>query len=239
MGFKERFERTQAEVTACCGRAHRDSAEVRVVAVSKTVGKPEIAAAVAAGAHDFGENRPDVLAEKVATFPHETWHFIGNIQSRRIPEIVRDASLVHSLHQERHVAKFAAAAAAIGKVQDVLLEVNVSGEESKSGLAPNDVAPMLALCAKYPQVRVCGLMTMAPQGDRGVAQACFEKLARMEDDLRRGLDPQRAAVFNELSMGMSEDWREAIAAGATIVRIGRALFDNEFEELHADANAPR
>lgn len=230
MGFKERYERTQEEVAACCRTVGRDPQSVRVVAVSKTVGEAEVATALAAGAHDFGENRPDMLATKAAAFPQATWHFIGNIQSRKIPDIVRDATLVHSLYQERHIAKFDAAAHEVGKVMDVLLEVNVSGEESKSGLAPVDVAQMLAQCAAFPHVRVRGLMTMAPQGDAAVARACFEELAHLRAELARGLDPDRDAVFNELSMGMSEDWHEAIAAGATIVRIGRALFDDTFEE---------
>lgn len=230
MGFKERYERTLDELAMCCRQAGRDPREVRLVAVSKTVDADAVARAIEAGAHDFGENRPDPLAEKSARFPRETWHFIGNVQSRRIPDIVRDAALVHSLHQERHARKFDAAAAAAGKVQDVLLEVNISGEASKSGLAPADVADMLACCADLAHVRVRGLMTMAPQGDLVAARECFENLARLQGDLRRGLDADRAAVFNELSMGMSEDWREAVVAGATIVRIGRALFDDAFED---------
>ena len=144
-------------------------------------------------------------------------------------DFVRDAALVHSLYQQRHVPKFDAAAAASGKVQDVLLEVNVSGEASKSGLAPSEVAGMLEYCAGFPHVRVRGLMTMAPQGDAQRARACFADLARLRDEVRLGLDGEQAAVFDELSMGMSEDWHEAIAEGATIVRIGRALFDDAFE----------
>lgn len=229
MGFKERYERTVAEAAACCKACGRDPRDVRVVAVSKTVGPEKVAEAIEAGAHDFGENRPDSLEGKRARFPQQTWHFIGNIQSRRIPDIVRDSALVHSLYQQRHVPKFDAAAAAAGKVQDVLLEVNVSGEKSKSGLAPDEVADMLAYCAGFPHVRVRGLMTMAPQGDAATARACFAGLARLRDDLRRGLDADRAAVFDELSMGMSEDWHEAVSEGATIVRIGRALFDDAFE----------
>lgn len=233
MGFKERYERTLADLAGSCRDAGRDPREVRLVAVSKTVGVAEVAAALKAGACDFGENRPDMLMEKAEAFPNATWHFIGNVQSRRIGDIVAHASLVHSLHQERHLAKFDAAAAEAGKVQDVLLEVNVSGEASKSGLAPNEVAPMLARCADFPHVRVRGLMTMAPQGDLDAARACFEDLARLRDEVRGTLDAQRAAVFDELSMGMSEDWHEAVLAGATIVRIGRALFDEEFEATHA------
>ena len=112
MGFKERYERTVAEAAACCEACGRDPKSVVVVAVSKTVGADEVAEAIEAGAHDFGENRPDSLEGKCARFPQQTWHFIGNIQSRRIPDIVRDAALVHSLYQQRHVPKFDAAAAA-------------------------------------------------------------------------------------------------------------------------------
>ncbi len=230
MGFKERYERTLEQAAQCACAAGRDPQEIKVVAVSKTVDIDVIQDAYASGARDFGENRPDALAEKCVRLSQATWHFIGNIQSRKIADIVRDASLVHSLWQEHHLHTFEQAAAALGKVQDVLLEVNISGEQSKSGLEPAQVKQMLAACAEYPHICVRGLMTMAPQGDRQVARECFEELARLRDELRAGLAPDRALKFNDLSMGMSEDWREAIAAGATIVRIGRALFDDSFED---------
>lgn len=228
MSFKQRYEHTLSELAELCREAGRDPREVRVIAVSKTVDADAVAAAIAAGAHEFGENRPDNIAARAGRFPEETWHFIGNVQSRKIPEIVQNASLVHSLYQEHHLHRFESAAAEIGKVQDVLLEVNVSGEESKSGLAPADVSDMLAKCADFPHIRVRGLMTMAPQGDAHVARECFDGLAQLHADLRKGLDADHAAVFNELSMGMSEDWHEAVLAGATMVRIGRALFDDAF-----------
>lgn len=229
MGIEERYANVAAEVAAVCREAGRDPAEITVVAVSKTVGPDAVACALAAGARDFGENRPDSLLEKATAFPQATWHFIGNIQSRRIPDIVRSAALVHSLFEERHARKIDEAAAAAGKVQDVLLEVNVSGEESKGGLAPGDVRALLDVCARLPHVRVRGLMTMAPQGDPAAARAVFEGLANLHAQLRAGLDPAQAALFDGLSMGMSEDWREAVRAGATIVRIGRAVFDDAFE----------
>lgn len=228
MGVGERYCTVRDEVARAARACGRDPRGVRVIAVSKTVGADEVAAASAAGAHDFGENRPDSLVPKAAALPGETWHFIGNIQSRRIPEIVASAQLVHSLFQDRHAQKIDAAAAAAGKVQDVLVEVNVSGEQSKSGLAPQDVPAFVQRTAALPHVRVRGLMTMAPQGDLAGARACFTGLARLRDEVRDVLDPGQAAEFNELSMGMSEDWREAVAAGATMVRIGRAIFDDSF-----------
>lgn len=230
MGFQERYERTLREVASCAQAAGRDPHEVRIVAVSKTVTADVVGEAIRAGACEFGENRPDQIVEKATRFPQVNWHFIGNIQSRRIEEIVNHATLVHSLYQEHHITKFNAAAKAAGKVQDVLLEVNVSGEQSKSGLAPDEVYDALQLCFSFEHVRPRGLMTMAPQGDLAVARACFDDLARLRQSLCSDLTPDQAAQFDELSMGMSEDWREAIAAGATIVRIGRALFDDAFDQ---------
>ena len=93
----------------------------------------------------------------------------------------------------------------------------------------DDVRALLDICARLPHVRVRGLMTMAPQGDPAAARAVFEGLANLHAQLRAGLDPAQAALFDGLSMGMSEDWREAVRAGATIVRIGRAVFDDAFE----------
>ncbi len=228
MPFSTRFEATKDELARVCAACGRDPRAVKVIAVSKTVGLDAIEEAVAAGAHDFGENRPDMLADKADRLPGECWHFIGNIQSRKIPEIVAHASLVHSLYQESHLAKFDAASAQAGKIQDVLLEVNVSGEQSKSGLAPADVAAMLDAATACEHIRVRGLMTMAPQGDLVVARECFDDLAALAGELRAALPADKAALFSELSMGMSEDWREAVAAGATMVRIGRALFSDTF-----------
>lgn len=229
MGVAERYQRVRAELDGVCAACGREPSEVTLVAVSKTVGPEEVGCAIAAGAFDFGENRPDELLRKAAAYPQASWHFIGNIQSRRINDIVAHASLIHSLYQERHAVKIDAAAAALGKVQDVLLEVNISGESSKGGIDPHDASELLSACLKLPHVRVRGLMTMAPQGDPHVAREVFEGLARLRDELRQNLEPQVAAGFDGLSMGMSEDWREAVAAGATIVRIGRAVFSEGFE----------
>lgn len=199
------------------------------MAVSKTVGAQEVESALQGGATDFGENRPDQLVAKADSFSQATWHFIGNIQSRRIRDIVGRAALVHSLYQERHARKIDEVACELGIVQDVLIEVNVSGEESKSGVSPEAAANLLAFCAGLGHVRVCGLMTMAPQGDLPKARETFAGLARLHGELRAQLAPEDAAAFTELSMGMSDDWREAVAEGATIVRIGRAIFSDSFE----------
>lgn len=219
MTAKERYEEVAAELAAVCREAGRDPEEVTLVAVSKTVGLDEVASAIEGGALDFGENRPDQLMEKADRFTGARWHFIGNIQSRRIRDIVGRATLVHSLYQEKHARKIDEVAREKGIVQDVLLEVNVSGEESKSGLAPSEVRSLLEACDELANVNVRGLMTMAPIGDAETARATFAGLARLRDEL--GVDYPGLV---ELSMGMTDDWREAVREGATIVRIGRAIF---------------
>ena len=230
MEFQEHYDRVLAELADLCAACGRRFEEVTVVAVSKTVGIDAVASALQAGCNDFGENRPDVLAEKAPEFPQANWHFIGNIQSRKIDEIVRYASLIHSLYQRHHVEKINTAARALGKIQPVLLEVNISGEASKSGMTPEEACDFAKYVNSFENLRACGLMSMAPQGDRVVARQCFEALAALREAIQQELPADEALTFNELSMGMSEDWQEAVLAGATIVRIGRALFSDSFEE---------
>ena len=226
--LEQRFNEAVSELVDVCRSAGRDPSEVRLVAVSKTVGLAEVERAISAGAADFGENRPDQLMEKADHYPQVRWHFIGNIQSRRIRDIVGRATLIHSLYQESHARKIDEIACGQGIVQDVLVEVNVLGEASKSGVAPAEAAALVRTCGELEHVRACGLMTMAPQGDPDAARKAFEGLARLRDELRERMSAQEAAEFNELSMGMSDDWRIAVEQGATIVRIGRAIFSDSF-----------
>ena len=106
--------------------------------------------------------------------------------------------------------------------------MNVSGEPSKGGLAPSDVVSFALACASLPSLRLRGLMTMAPQGDGEAIRASFDGLAALAEEVRAALPAENASLFNELSMGMSEDWPAAISSGATIVRIGRAIFSDNF-----------
>lgn len=228
-GVGQRYQHVREELDACCKANHRNPEEVALIAVSKTVGIPQVGEAIAAGATRFGENRPDQIVPKHEAYPEVEWHFIGNIQSRRIPEIVAAASLIHSVCKVEHFAKIDAAAQKLGKVQSILLEINVSGEASKSGFTPQQAAGVLLAADEFEHLKVEGLMTMAPQGDLDAADACFAGLAALRDSLREvELPRQGHAELNELSMGMSEDWHLAIAHDATMVRIGRAVFSEDF-----------
>lgn len=228
MSIEENYIRVKGEVEAVCVAAGRPTDSVTLLAVSKTVGPDGVRDAIEGGAIDFGENRPDQLVEKAEEFPDRNWHFIGNIQSRRIAEITRFATLIHSVYRERHALKINDCAAALGKVQDILIEVNVSGEPSKSGVSPIEAQELLERCEKMGNLRVRGLMTMAPQGDADVARETFRGLRELRDELRGRLEGDSREAFDQLSMGMSEDWKVAIEEGSTIVRIGRAIFSQNF-----------
>ena len=230
MSTATRYQHLRAELDEECKKAGRKPEEVLLLAVSKTVDLDQVALAIEAGAYAFGENRPDELMRKQAAFPDMAWHFIGNIQSRRIPDIVSAATLIHSVCKEAHLAKIDAAARVVGKVQRVLLEVNVSGEESKSGFNPNEVAGIIERASQLEHVRIEGLMTMAPQGDDEAITYTFSGLSVLRDEVEQTLQNKGVSChLSDLSMGMTEDWRSAVGFGSTIVRIGRAVFSDAFE----------
>lgn len=229
MGLTERYEAIASEVAEACGECGRPDDAVRVIGVSKTVDLDAVEEAISAGLHDFGENRPQELARKHDAFPNERWHFIGNIQSRQLSLVVGRACLIHSLYEGRHADRIERLAAEMDIVQDVLIEVN-DGEANKQGLAAEDLLGMLEYCAGLRHVRVRGLMTMAPQGDADLAAQAFERLARLRDSAQREFEHRGVTGMDlrELSMGMSDDYRVAIPRGATMVRIGRAIFSEDF-----------
>lgn len=213
--------------------AGRDPREVTVCAVSKTVDVDKVAAARAAGYTAFGENRPQELTRKLdllrgdPAFADVAWHMIGNMQENKINRVLEDRpALIHSIASPELAAAVSKRAQARGMVQPVLLEVNVSGEESKSGMAPQVVREQFSAIAALEGIKVRGLMTMAPQGDPVVAERTFEGLRLLLEGLRA--EAAEPASLTELSMGMSEDFWEAVGQGATIVRLGRVAFDPEF-----------
>jgi hypothetical protein len=211
-------------MAAAARRGRHDPQAVRLVAVTKTVPPERIAAAYALGLRDFGENRVEEAIPKQPGLPADiAWHMIGHVQSRKAADAALHFALVHSLDSLKLARRLARAAQAAGRVLPVLLEVNVAGEASKYGYRPDEafvaeVAEILAL----PALRVEGLMTLAPlAADPEAARPVFAGLRALRDRLATRF-PQ--AGWRELSMGMSDDFEIAIEEGATLVRIGRALF---------------
>ena len=218
-----RFEAIRRQVADAADVAGRDPSDVTIVAVTKTVGIEDICCAAELGVADFGENRVQEFLGKWGLFPDVRWHFIGTLQSNKVKDVVGRAHLIHSVDSFHLVAEIAKRAASAGVVQDVLLQVNVSGEASKHGFHPDDVKDALIEASRARDaLRVRGLMTMAPLGRPSDARGVFRDLKDLRDSLREM--PLNGVELDELSMGMSNDFRVAIEEGSTMVRVGRAIF---------------
>lgn len=233
-----RRERILTRIAEAAARSGRSVADVRVVAVSKTVGVEDVVAAIRAGYRHFAENRPQELGRKLSGLagrpglPPVTFDMIGNLQTNKINSVLGRVGLIHSvssLHLARAIASRAErflGEGALPAPQDVLIEVNVSGEESKSGFAPDELRRDIDELHGLAGIRVRGLMTMAPRGDADTARRTFSGLRELRDELA-GRDP--SLDLSELSCGMSEDFEQAVEEGSTIVRLGRVVFDPAFE----------
>ena len=238
MNIEKNYSDLTGAVAKTCEDFGRNIGEVKILSVTKTVGMGEVQEAHTAGARMFGENRVDMLAAKYQFHPEYEWHFIGNIQSRKIPEIVRYSELIHSVHKIDHLKKIDSAAKAEGKVQSILIECNTSGEPSKSGVSAQGLEDMILSCMNFQNIAVKGLMTMAPivgsakqgEGLQDVyslqdVKDCFKSLAALKSEMQEKYKGEFADGFLcELSMGMSKDWKIAINYGSTIIRVGTAIF---------------
>lgn len=233
----ERITQVQVRIASACARANRPPESVTLVAVSKTHAPETILEAARCGLAHFGENRVEEASRKIPEVnrhaPHLlTWHMVGHVQSRKAEDVVATFDLIHSLESVKLAERYARFGEALGRTVSVLLEVNVSGEDSKSGFdAVNwaeDAAKREALWASVrhiltlPTVRVLGLMTMAPVVEEmELTRPVFAALRQLRDALASDFT---ASPWSTLSMGMTDDYPVAIEEGATIVRIGRAIF---------------
>ncbi|QDU55570.1 YggS family pyridoxal phosphate-dependent enzyme [Aeoliella mucimassa] len=207
--------------------AGRDPSEVTLVGVTKYVGAAPAAELAKAGCRYLGENRPQQLWDKADDPAFASldvdWHMIGHLQRNKVPRTVALSSLIHSVDSERLLAAIDKAAAELGKRQPVLLEVNCSGDSSKHGFTADALKEFVPKLDEFPTVDVLGLMTIA-SGDRQLSTAAdnFRELRTLRDELQQ-VAPQGVELW-ELSMGMSGDFEIAIAEGATLVRVGSALW---------------
>lgn len=221
LGLADRLEAILGRVGAACERAGRDPAEVRLVAVSKKQPPEAVAEAAACGVGVFGENRVQEAAAKIPLCPDGlSWHLVGHLQGNKVRAAVELFDLIHSVDSERLLRRVDAAAAESGRTVSVLLQVNVSGEGAKSGMAPEELEGVLRASTECLNVDVLGLMTMPPfTPDPAEAAPHFRRLRELRDESR----DRTGIPLSELSMGMSGDFEVAIEEGATWVRIGTAL----------------
>lgn len=229
--LRDNVERVRARIAAAAERAGRDPSEIELVAVTKTVPAHRVRAAWELGLMDFGENRVQEAVEKIPlAFPEEAeterprprWHMIGHLQRNKVKYVIPLFDLIHSVDSVRLAKEIDKRAGAAGRVMPVLLEVNVAGEASKFGFGPEAVAGVVPKIARLEHVEIQGLMTVAPLADDPEeARPWFRRLRQLRDELA---DQFSEIDWRHLSMGMTDDYAVAVEEGATLVRIGRAIF---------------
>lgn len=220
--IESKLAQVQARIDAAARACGRDPAEVHLLAVSKTRPAADIAAAHAAGQHAFGENYLQEALTKIEALRHLdiAWHYIGRIQSNKTRPIAEHFAWVHGLASLKHAQRLSEQRPAGLAPLNVCLQINLSGETSKEGISEADAPALAQAVAGLPALRLRGLMTLPAPSDDPVAQrAVFARLAA----LKTALNAQGLAL-DTLSMGMSGDLEAAVCAGATVVRIGTAVF---------------
>ena len=206
---------------------------VTLIAVSKYHPAEAVQAAYDAGQRDFGESKAQDLTAKHATLPKDiNWHFIGHLQTNKVRQVVGKVSLIHSIDSLRLLKAVSQEAAKQGIVQDVLLEVNVAMEESKSGFEVAQVLPLLEHIGEYPNIFVRGLMAIPPISKKiGDNRKFFQEILQLSVDISEKKYDNVAVEC--LSMGMSDDFEDAICCGSTMIRIGTAIFGaRDYTKLH-------
>lgn len=224
MAIAENLAIIQERIAAAAKRAGREASSVRLVAVSKTQPSAAIAAALQAGQLVFGENYVQELLEKSNQLPQNIqWHFIGSLQSNKVKYLAGLTTMIHSVDRLSLAREINRQWEKIDTWCNILLQVNISGEETKSGTTAEDLIHLARDIAQLPNIRVRGLMTMPPFFDEPErARPYFRELRRLADVLNTEKIP--GITMEELSMGMSGDFEVAIEEGATLVRVGSAIF---------------
>lgn len=224
--IKENLQQVQKRIEAAATRAGRDSDEIKLVAVTKTRGIEEIKEAVEAGIVDLGESRVQELRDKYDNISQKiNWHMIGHLQRNKVKYIMRmeRCNLIHSMDSMRLAKKINKRAGMADRVMNVLVQINVAGDENKFGLKPEETIQYLKDVSEFENLQVKGLMTMVPYvEDTEEVRPYFRQLKELFEEAKRAEIPN--IEMQELSMGITNDFEVAIEEGATIVRVGSAIF---------------
>ena len=219
----------EQDIQDSCALVHRNPKEVTLVAVTKSVDSDKAEELIKAGVNNCAENRVDKLLQKkqdLQNHPDIKWHLIGNLQRRKVKLIVNEIDYFHALDSLKLAEEIQKRAE---KQLVCFVEVNVSGEESKQGISPDELFPFLESLASLTKIKVVGLMTMAPKdASADQIRKVFGTLKELRDLVQKKELPH--APCTELSMGMSQDFQLAIEEGATFIRVGTALFKDEEEQ---------
>ncbi|MEW4370586.1 YggS family pyridoxal phosphate-dependent enzyme [Paenibacillus kandeliae] len=227
MGLQERIAQVQQRIEAACARSGRQADEVQVVAVTKYVSTDKTERVLNAGLNHLGENRWQNAKDKwEALHERGVWHFIGHLQTNKVKDVIGKFQYIHSLDRLSLAKELEKKAAEADLTVQVFLQINISGEESKYGISPEQAQSLLEQVAGMPHIQVIGLMTMAPEvDDPEQTRPVFRGLRELRDQLN-GLKLTQEPI-QHLSMGMSGDFEIAVEEGATFVRLGSILVGKE------------
>lgn len=225
MSLEQNILQVRQNIALAAAEAGRDPADVTLCAATKTQSDETIRSAIAAGIAVCGENRVQEMAAHLDAdaYAGSELHFIGHLQTNKVKQVVGRVDLIESVDSLRLLEAIEKQAAALDTVQDVLLEVNIAGEESKSGVAPEELEALAMRAAELPHVRLRGLMAIPPAAVNGENRGFFRKMSQLFVDIKQKM-AHNGNDINCLSMGMSGDYMDAIREGATLVRVGTALF---------------
>ncbi len=222
--ISENLRKVHENIQIACARSKRDISEVTLIAVSKTKPWQALQAAYDCGERNFGENKVQEILQKAPVLPGDLhFHMIGHLQRNKVRQVLPYVTMIHSVDSLRLASEIQQEAERIGKIVDILLEVNVAGEESKFGFALEETMEAVLQTSHFPNIRICGLMTIAPFVENPEQnRPVFQKLFQLYVDIKhKNIDNVNMAV---LSMGMTGDYQVAIEEGATMIRVGTGIF---------------
>ena len=221
--LETQLKEVEAKIQAACDRAGRKREEVTLIDVSKTKLIEMLKEAYDLGVRVFGENKVQEITAKYDALPDDIhWHMIGHLQTNKVKYVIGNASLIQSVDRLELAKEISRLAVKAGITQDVLAEVNIGGEAQKGGIAPDELKDLLSIISELPGIRVKGLMCVPPAVGEEEARRYFASMRRLFEDIASAGIP--GVDMRELSMGMSGDYKSAIKEGATMVRVGTAIF---------------
>lgn len=223
--ISKNMELVRSKIDTACHRSGRSAEDVTLIAVSKTKPLEALREAYEAGARDFGENKVQELIDKIPNMPSDVrWHMIGHLQRNKVKYIIDKVYLIHSVDSLRLAEEISKEAVKHGITVNILIEVNVAGEESKFGVTPEETAQLVQNILSLPGICVKGLMTIAPYvANPEENREYFQKLKQLSVDIM-GKNVDNRGIGVDLSMGMTGDYTVAVEEGATYVRVGTGIF---------------
>ena len=220
----ENLKEVEAKIEAACKRAGRDRSEVTLIAVSKTKPVEMLEEAYGIGIREFGENKVQEMMDKYEVMPKDIrWHMIGHLQRNKVKYLMEKAALIHSVDSLRLAEEISAQSVKHEVTTDILIEVNIAGEETKFGTDREEAIALVEAAAKLPNIHICGLMTIAPFVENSEDnRKYFQQIRQLSVDIKeKNIDNVDMRI---LSMGMTGDYEVAIEEGATMVRVGTGIF---------------